>query len=309
MCVRSATSAGMSFVNADSATPSGPHSVASGSAAPRSLNSWTRVVGGDAAEEHGVRAGVSDLRRKRPVVRRLRVDRVRADDLDAVQLGRVGRRLGDTRAVHLLVVEDVQLLDALLGHPLGLRRSLDVVGGHDAPVGAVARRVVLLRRALVVRAGVLRQLERGVRRADLQEARLVGDRNRDRRGARVELADQRDRVVVVRRPCARSPRSRPDPTCRPAPWSRRASCTRRCMRPPWRRAARARAPRPSGRRGSCLESRPAAGGSNRSLRPCSRWSRHRLRHRHRHRPRKRLRQAQALREGRRESTVLAKCPS
>ena len=44
MYVRSATSAGMSFVNADSATPSGPHNVASGIAAPRSLYSWTALL-------------------------------------------------------------------------------------------------------------------------------------------------------------------------------------------------------------------------------------------------------------------------
>src|SRR5215212_3639285 len=71
------------------------------------------------------------------------------------------------------------LLHAELLHPLALDGALDVVGGDYAREGALAARVVLLRRALAARAWVLRQLQRRVRRADLHEVRLVGDRDRD----------------------------------------------------------------------------------------------------------------------------------
>src|SRR3954454_19213396 len=107
------------------------------------------------------------------VVRGLDVDAVVPRDLDAVQLGRVARGLGDSGAVNLLVVAEEHLLHAQLLHPLALDGALDVVGGHYAREGALAARVVLLGRALAARAWILRQLERRVRRADLHEVRLV----------------------------------------------------------------------------------------------------------------------------------------
>jgi hypothetical protein len=72
-----------------------------------------------------------------------------------------------------------------------------VVGGDDAPVGALAGRVVLVGLALVGALGA-GQADVGVRRRDLQDAGLVEDRERDRRGARVELAEVDDRRRVLR---------------------------------------------------------------------------------------------------------------
>ena len=98
---------------------------------------------------------------------------------------------GDALPVDLLVIQDVGLLAALIllvGH-LGCR--LNVVGGNDAPEGALAGRVVLVRLALVGALGA-GQADVGVRRRDLQDVRLVEDRDRDRRGPRVELAEVDD---------------------------------------------------------------------------------------------------------------------
>src|SRR4051795_3909059 len=157
------------------------------------------VRGGDAAEEERVSAAGLDLLRQRAVVRGLDVDAVVAHYLDAVQLRCVTSGLGDTCAVDLLVVGLVELLDAKLLHPLTLRSALDVVRRHDTRVGALAGRVVLLRRTLAAGAGVLRQFERRVRRADLHQVRLVRDRDRNRRRARVELAEVSDRRLVLTR--------------------------------------------------------------------------------------------------------------
>src|SRR5215217_3236969 len=156
-----------------------------------------RVVVDDAAGEDGVRATGLDLRRQRAVVRRLAVPGVRARDLDPELLRGRLRVLRDALAVHLGVVEDVHAGHALVLHPLRLRLALDDVDRHDATVVALAARVVLVGLArLSARAG-LRQAERGVRRADVQDPGLIGDRDRDRRGARVELADVGDRAVVL----------------------------------------------------------------------------------------------------------------
>ena len=116
-----------------------------------------------------------------------------------MQLRGVTCRLGDTGSVDLLVVCHVELLDSKLRHPVAESGSLDVIGRHDARVRALSGRVVLLRRTLAAGAGVLRQLERRVRRADLNQARLVDDRDRDRRRARVELAQVGDRRLVLGR--------------------------------------------------------------------------------------------------------------
>ena len=105
--------------------------------------------------------------------------------------------IGEALPVDLLVVQDVDLRAALVllvGH---LRRRLDVVGGHDAAVGALAGRVVLVRLALVGALGA-GQADRRVGRRHLQDAGLVEDRQRDRGGARVELAEVGDRRLVLR---------------------------------------------------------------------------------------------------------------
>src|SRR4051794_28957296 len=156
------------------------------------------LVLGDAAEEHAVGAGRLDLRGERAEVRGLRVDAVVAEHLEALRLGDVGHLVGDALPVDLLVVEDVELraaLTLLVGH---LGRRLDVVGGHDAAEGALAGRVVLVRLALVRALGA-GQADVRVRRGDLQDAGLVGDRQGDRRRARVELTQVRDGRRVLRR--------------------------------------------------------------------------------------------------------------
>src|SRR4051794_6205267 len=156
------------------------------------------VRGRDAAEEERVSTARLDLRRESAVVRRLDVDALVADDLDAVHLGGITGGLGNARTVDLLVVGDEELRHAKLLHPGTLNGALDVVRGHDTRVGALAGRVVLARRTLAARARVLSQLERRVRRADLHEAGLVGDWNRDRGSARVELTDVADNRLVLR---------------------------------------------------------------------------------------------------------------
>src|SRR5215218_1208797 len=148
-----------------------------------------RVVVDDAAGEDGVRSARLDLASERAVVRRLAVPGVGARDLDPELLGGGLRVLRDALAVDLGVVEDVHAGHALVLHPLRLRLALDDVDRHDAAVVGLA--------GLGAGSG-LGQAERRVRRADLQDPGLVRDRDRDRRGARVELADVGDRAVVLR---------------------------------------------------------------------------------------------------------------
>ena len=136
---------------------------------------------------------------ERAVVGGVLVDALVALDLQADLLGRQLDVLGQARAVDLLVVEDVGRGAVLL---LGQRRqrgALVGVLGQDAGVGAHAGRVVLV--GLAGRgAGVVgRDADRGVARADLRDAGLVEDRQRDRGGAGVELADVADRRLVAAR--------------------------------------------------------------------------------------------------------------
>ena len=105
--------------------------------------------------------------------------------------------VGEALPVDLLVVEDVRLRAALLLLVGDLRRGLDVVGGDDAPEGALAGRVVLVGLALVGALGA-GQADVVFDGRDLQDAGLVDDRDRDRRGARVELAEVGDRRLVLR---------------------------------------------------------------------------------------------------------------
>src|SRR3954452_19006615 len=157
-----------------------------------------RVVLGDAAEEDAIGAGALDRPGQRAVVRGLGVDALVAEHRDALRLGERSHLIGEALPVDLLVVQDEQLRAAvvlLVGH---LRRRLDVVGGDDAAVGALAGRVVLVRLALVGALGTGEAYAR-VGRRYLQDAGLVQDRQRDRRGAGVELTEVDDGRLVLRR--------------------------------------------------------------------------------------------------------------
>ena len=157
------------------------------------------VVVDDAAGEDGVGARRLDLVGQRAVVGRAAVPRVVAGDLDPQLLGRGLRVLRDALAVHLGVVEDVHVGDALVLHVLREGGALDVVDRHDAPVGAGPGRVVLVRLARLGARAALGQTVSGVGRGDLEQVAVVGDRDRDRRSAGVELADVGDGAVVLRR--------------------------------------------------------------------------------------------------------------
>ena len=115
-------------------------------------------------------------------------------------LERVLDVLGEAGAVDLLVVGDGDVLAAVLGHDRRQGRALDRVLRDDAQVVALTRRVVLLGLARLGARLVRGQADRGVRGRDLRDRRLslVEDRHRDRRGARVELADVGDGAVVLR---------------------------------------------------------------------------------------------------------------
>jgi hypothetical protein len=135
--------------------------------------------------------------KQRAVVRRVLVDRVVGDDLEADLLGRGLDVRGQARAVDLLVVGHLDLRAAVLLHDRGQSGALDRVGGDDARVGALTRRVELVRLAGLRARGVGRQAHVGVRGADLRDAGLVQDRDGDGRGTRVELADVDGRAVVL----------------------------------------------------------------------------------------------------------------
>ena len=78
-----------------------------------------------------------------------------------------------------------------------MRASTQVVG-HEAHERAPARRVVALRARRRARPGASVRLVSAVARRHLEQAGVVGDRHRDRRGAEVELAEVGDRARVVR---------------------------------------------------------------------------------------------------------------
>ena len=136
------------------------------------------------------------------VARRLRVPGLEARDLDPEGLRRLARRRRDTEAVGLLVVQDVDALDALRLHELGHRGALVGVVRHDARVVARPRRVVLVGLGRVTAARqVHRQAGIRVGRRDHRDpalGRLVDDRDDDRRAPRVEGAEDADHLVVRR---------------------------------------------------------------------------------------------------------------
>jgi hypothetical protein len=120
------------------------------------------------------------------------------DDLEADFLSGALERVGDTLPVLLLVVEDEDLGDAeVVLEERCVRLPLEVVRGHDARVVARAGRVVLLRLALLGTGARVREPDRGVRRADHRDARLVQDRDLDRGTAGVVRSDHAHDGLVL----------------------------------------------------------------------------------------------------------------
>ena len=150
------------------------------------------------AKHHAVGRRGLGLLRQRAVVGRVLVDRLVGGDRQALRLGRGLDVARQARAVDLLVVEQLHLGAAVLLHQRRQRGALDRVLGDDAGVGALPRRVVLVRltgrRARLVRG----QADGRVGRADLRDAGLVEDRDRHGAGARVELAEVDGRRLVLR---------------------------------------------------------------------------------------------------------------
>src|SRR5829696_81314 len=161
------------------------------------LDELGRVVLDDAAEVDGVGVGLCDLVHKRTVVGRRTVYTLAADDVDALVLRGLLELVGEALAVGLLVVEDVDGLEALVQHQRDAGLALLVVGHDHAGVVALARRVVLLR--LVRLTARLGQADVGVRGADHAEPGLVEDRDLHRRAPRVEGPDPADDLLVLGR--------------------------------------------------------------------------------------------------------------
>src|SRR5688572_24485214 len=158
-----------------------------------------RVVGGDARVDHAVRAGALGLGGQRAVVRRVLVDRLVGDHLEALLLRGVLDVPRQAGPVDLLVVEDLHLGAAVLLHERRESGALDGVLRDDAGVRALAARVVLVRLARLGARLVGGESHGRVGRGDLRDARLVEDRDRDRRAARVELAEVHGGAVVLSR--------------------------------------------------------------------------------------------------------------
>src|SRR4029079_11661677 len=172
------------------------------------------VLTDQTAEEHALRPRLPDLQRRRLVGRSLAVPRGEADDLDAELLGAVLRVRRDAEAVRLLVVQDVELLDAELLRERRVSGALEVVSRHDTGVVALPGRVVLVRLACRCAGTAVGQAHVRVRRADLRQRAVwggVGDRNDDLGTTGVERADDADHTRVlgvgvgVRRALARVP--------------------------------------------------------------------------------------------------------
>src|SRR3954454_8951652 len=140
-----------------------------------------------------------DLRRERPVVRRLRVDALVGVDLQAGLRRDHHHVASKTRAVGGLRVPDRDGRAAGLLGRRHQRRRLDRVLRDDTRVCALARRVVLVRLTGLGARLVGGQADVRVRRADLSDTGLVQDRDRDLRDARVVLADVADAVLVRNR--------------------------------------------------------------------------------------------------------------
>src|SRR5262249_27588915 len=146
-------------------------------------------------------AGLLDLRREARVRRGLRVPRREAGDWDPELRQRVLVVRGDAQAIGLLVVEDVDLLQAELLRVQRIRRALEVVRSDDTDVVALAARVVLVRlTGRGPRAG-MRQTDVRVGRADHPDrpvGRAVEHRDLDLGATRVERTDDADDALVLR---------------------------------------------------------------------------------------------------------------
>src|SRR2546426_695669 len=127
----------------------------------------------DAAQIDEVGARRADLRQHRLLVGLLPVDALVGDDRQSDLLGGRLEDVGDPFAVELLVVEDVDLLDAETLGPLRAHRALDVVGRDRAEIVREPARTVDLRLAGGGPA-LLGQSGAGVGRRDLGHAGGVG---------------------------------------------------------------------------------------------------------------------------------------
>ncbi len=172
------------------------------------------VLVDQATEEDGVCAGCLDRVEERLVAGGLRIPGGEPGDLDAEVLRRVAGVRRDAEAVRLLVVQDVEALDALRLHELGHGRALVGVVRDDAGVVARARRVVLVGLGGVAARPALGQADVRVRRRHHRDAAarsVVQDRDDDGGAAGVEGADDTDDLLVpgiglpVRRALARVP--------------------------------------------------------------------------------------------------------
>ena len=105
--------------------------------------------------------------------------------------------LAQARAVDLLVVGHEDLRAAVLLHERRESGALNRVLRDDARIGPRAGGVVLVGLARVGARLVRGQAHSGVRGADLRDPGLIEDRDRDRGGARVELADVDGGAVVL----------------------------------------------------------------------------------------------------------------
>src|SRR2546427_1617581 len=150
----------------------------------------------DAAQIDEVGARRADLRQHRLLVGLLPVDALVGDDRQSDLLGGRLEDVGDPFAVELLVVEDVDLLDAEALGPLGAHCALDVVGRDRPEVVREPARTVDLRLAGGSTA-LLGQPRVGVGRRDLSHVGAVGDGDRNLGGARVVGADVHDRQRVA----------------------------------------------------------------------------------------------------------------
>ncbi len=124
-------------------------------------------------------------------------DRVVRKHLHARLFGFLGDERGERHLEGVLVVEHVEAPDAERAHQLRLRLRLRDVAGLQAHEVAFPARVEApgLVLARVERRG---EADIGARGADLEDARLVDDRQRDRGRGRAVVAEVGDRARVLR---------------------------------------------------------------------------------------------------------------
>ena len=159
-----------------------------------------RIAVLSAAEIDRVGLGLGDVLGEVAVVVGARVRAVVPTSVRAaVLLGGDTEELGAPVALGGAVPEQEHRLDAQAACPVRGGGGLNVVRGHDTRKRAVAGGVVLVRLAGLGARHQLGQPDRARSRAHLDEPGLVGDRQRHRRRARVEVADVGDRALVLDR--------------------------------------------------------------------------------------------------------------